>query len=474
MLNLSLMFLKKVLLLIALLSMQSLFAQDSATLNWAKDNAQSLETLGHAAIEKLASEAGVLGFGEGDHGLHEQTDERIALTKFLVEKMGYRLVFMESGFIEGFLVNQFVQGEIQDYQDVVEGFTHNMGAWQEQKELMVWLRDWNIKNPNDRVAFYGLDEPVTGTSLYGVFEQIDPELKPFLTNRRFKKHYENVKSLALKGNRLFKKVEEIYRSRGAAVEPDYIDAIIYFSLSELNSKEQNKLFHEIEKLLKFSKKLMSPLLYRKIHQLQLITNSLKLRLEKPWNPYNKFVANFLGIEYQEPDLSDPQVSFSYWQGYQDTRAGRERLLLDNILWLTKHFNQKGVVFAHNGHLQKTPTNGGAMGTSIGLGSLLSETLGSKYKVIATTMNYFITDDGGIATEWHGQPVLDVENNPDTIEYYLIRTNCNGVCYFLLDQVPPFLEQPIKMRFATNLFEANLALDYDALLYFPTVTHGHPL
>lgn len=453
------------------------FAEDRESIQWAKNSSLSIQNNGYHIFNDLADQATIIGLGEADHALHEQTLARVPFTKYLVSQKGYRLIFMESGFLESFHVQKYIDGEINRYEDIIKGFTHNMGAWQEQKELINWLREWNKNHPDDPVYFFGADEPNTGTSIFSILNVISNELNFLLHDNKFSTIYKNIYDLSLKGNQIFKKVEEFYRKKGSSIEPDYLDAVVYFSIMELNKKEQTILFNQINELVKRAAYLIKDtqsFLYQKIYQLKLVSNSIKLRLKKPWNPYNKIVSSFLKIPYQDPDLSDPKKALKYWQEYQDARAGREYHLLNNVLWLQKKFKKKGVLFAHNGHLQKNLTDGADKGTSIGLGFLLNKKIKSKYKVIATTMNQFLLDNGEIATHWNNQPVLDVEYDDQTLEYYLLRSNCEGVCYFHLKKLPRFLKRPVKMRFSTSLFMTKIKEAYDGVLFFPTVTHGHSL
>jgi hypothetical protein len=349
--------------------------------------------------------------------------------------------------------------------------------------LINWLKDWNQKNLDDKVHFYGLDEPVTGSSLYYVAESIQGELLGNISSEEIKKVFSDLKVLLKKGNRLFEKAEEVtYRLTGSKhLDPDFLDAIVFFSFTELSETEQDSVFKKIEELIEYSSnniKEGNPQLHQNIMQLSLIENSIKLRLEKPWNPFNVKVAKALGIEYNEPDnIGDPDVLKKLYQDYQDQRRGKEQLLLANLLWAQNEFSKKTIMFAHNGHLSKSLVDGGEYGISAGLGFLLFEEVAENYNVIATTMNHFINEDGSIANIWHGVPVINVEDDPESLEYYLSKASepsSMDVLFFDFKNAPTYFDNPVKMRFSTRVIDTAVSASYDGLIYFPEVHRAIPL
>lgn len=141
-------------------------APDQAISDWARSAAQEIQSLKLAAddadlepIRRLVGRAHVVSFGEGLHGAAEPLEFRNRQFRFLVEKMGFTAIAIESGIVEGFLVNRYVLTGAGNLDDVMSrGFGFGFGQLPQQRELVRWMREYNAdRHHAHKVSFYGFD-----------------------------------------------------------------------------------------------------------------------------------------------------------------------------------------------------------------------------------------------------------------------------------------------------------------------------
>ncbi|OOC00730.1 erythromycin esterase family protein [Amycolatopsis azurea] len=110
-------------------------------------------------IAELIGDAKIVAIGENNHHVHEFGDLRNRLLRELVENHGFRVVGFESGFAEGELVQDWLNGAPGDVADVGrDGFTFSLGESPEAHEMLTWLRE------RGDVRYYGLDVPSSAGS----------------------------------------------------------------------------------------------------------------------------------------------------------------------------------------------------------------------------------------------------------------------------------------------------------------------
>jgi erythromycin esterase len=116
----------------------------------------------------------VVAVGESVHGAHEFYALRHRLARFLVERLNFTALAWESGFPEGFLVDDYLHGRRADRDRVLrDGMTMHMGRCEEMATLVDWLRGHNAAGRGP-VHFYGLDLPATGGSLGPALDVVAP------------------------------------------------------------------------------------------------------------------------------------------------------------------------------------------------------------------------------------------------------------------------------------------------------------
>lgn len=133
---------------------------------WARQAAVPIQmTRTHVPIATLEALAGMLGdsrivaLSEGVHGGAEPLVMRNELIEYLVSEHGFSAIAIESGLPESWAVNDFVRGAPGDLDQVVErGFSWGFHRYPQNRDLVAWLRDYNMTQPAARqVDFYGFD-----------------------------------------------------------------------------------------------------------------------------------------------------------------------------------------------------------------------------------------------------------------------------------------------------------------------------
>jgi erythromycin esterase len=118
------------------------------------------------ALSRLIGKADIVVLGEALHGSREPLEVRNALFKHLVKTMGFTAIAIESGIVEGFTANDYVQGSPGTAQEAASrGITFGLNALPQQAELLEWMRAYNADPGNGRkIAFYGMDVSVPAST----------------------------------------------------------------------------------------------------------------------------------------------------------------------------------------------------------------------------------------------------------------------------------------------------------------------
>ncbi len=134
-------------------------ARDAAvplsTLNPAEADTSDLEVL-----REVIGNARVVCLGESAHFTSEFAQLRDRLLRFLVRKLGFSAVALESGLPEGLAVDRWVRGGPGQLADIAQtGITYAFGRCAETHTQLQWMRDWNSTHQERQVGFYGMDVP---------------------------------------------------------------------------------------------------------------------------------------------------------------------------------------------------------------------------------------------------------------------------------------------------------------------------
>ncbi len=139
---------------------------DDAFAKWAAAHALPVTTVEAAAddsdllpLESVIGAARVVAYGEPAHGVHEPLVFRNRLFRFLVERMGFTAIALETGFSESISARSFVENGAGDAGTTARtglGFSRNL----EDRELIQWMREYNATASSAghrKIRLYGID-----------------------------------------------------------------------------------------------------------------------------------------------------------------------------------------------------------------------------------------------------------------------------------------------------------------------------
>jgi erythromycin esterase len=114
------------------------------------------------ALRPMVGDAKIVALSELEHGGAEVLAFRNRLFKYLVEDLGFDAIVVESGVVEGRVVNDYVldgKGELDSV--MKQGFSWTIDLFRQNRELVAWIKEHNDRLPRGarKVKFYGLDVP---------------------------------------------------------------------------------------------------------------------------------------------------------------------------------------------------------------------------------------------------------------------------------------------------------------------------
>jgi len=108
-------------------------------------------------FDELAGRVRVLGLGEATHGSREFADLRLALTKRLVERHGYRVIALEQSAARIRSLLPYVNGQAALTPAVSQLLERGWMGRRSLAELVEWSRRWNIAHSRDPIRLVGVD-----------------------------------------------------------------------------------------------------------------------------------------------------------------------------------------------------------------------------------------------------------------------------------------------------------------------------
>ena len=115
----------------------------------------------YASLDKLARRVRVLGIGEATHGSREFTDFRLAFTRRLIERFGYRAVAIEGSTDKLAQLNEIASGHRSAASVAALASEAGWIGERSRIELTHWLMAWNAAHPSDRARIVGVDPQIT-------------------------------------------------------------------------------------------------------------------------------------------------------------------------------------------------------------------------------------------------------------------------------------------------------------------------
>ncbi len=127
------------------------------------DAPPSIEAAGAAADDgdlepfaRIVGDARVVALGESTHGTSEFFRAKHRLTRFLVERLGFRVFLIEANQLAVERVNEYVKGGPGDAASAMRSMFRVWNT-EEVRDLVEWMRARNARHPGDLVEFVGFD-----------------------------------------------------------------------------------------------------------------------------------------------------------------------------------------------------------------------------------------------------------------------------------------------------------------------------
>jgi erythromycin esterase len=158
---------------------------DNTVINWLKANALPIASADPGTdfkdleqLRLLIGDARIVSLGEATHGTREFFQLKHRMIEYCVSQLGFTMIGFEAEYGATLAVNDYVLNGNGNARDVVAG----MGFWiwdtEEVVALVEWVRAWNIANSR-KVKFYGFDmqdSPASGMHLLAYLERVAPHL----------------------------------------------------------------------------------------------------------------------------------------------------------------------------------------------------------------------------------------------------------------------------------------------------------
>jgi len=112
---------------------------------------------------KKAGLADIVLIGDSTHGTHEFYQQRINLTKRLIQEKQFKLIFIEADWPNTHILNQYIQSQISlsDLQKINPFKKYPVWMWKNQEmfSFLKWLRQYNQQLADDqqKVSLFGMD-----------------------------------------------------------------------------------------------------------------------------------------------------------------------------------------------------------------------------------------------------------------------------------------------------------------------------
>jgi len=385
-------------------------------------------------LDDAIGDARVVAIGESAHYNGESYRLRHRLLRYLVERHGFGAYAMESGFVEGWLTDNWVRGGTDQLGQVMaNGMTSLMGLWTPMRAQLEWMRQHN-RTAARPVGFYGIDLGGSNASLLpgldaviAYLAQADPEFQVDPGIRET--------AAAFAAPSAFSAPTAIAAYGKLASETR--DALTA-GLAELDARLTGR-------RLDYLRRTMADAYERALRSLRLTVTL---------------------------DTVARQLARGDQQGIMFTR---EAAIADTVEWILRR-EDRIVLAAHNGHLQRWPGTLPGMPPVTPMGLHLADRLGGDYLVIGTTSGTGQTLDTG-ADFYTGTLFMDLDPpRPGSLDA-LMAASSDGPFATDLRRLSPADANAVRAasQQRSGGFYADLsALDaYDVIVHLPHVTAAEP-
>lgn len=338
-----------------------LFSQQKV-LDWLGNNAVPIQSVEAdtglddlMAMKTFFQEVKLVGMGEATHGTRDFFKLKHRLIEFFAKEMGFTFIAAEVPFSEALLINEYVLIGVGDPVELLKGVYYWMWQTQETLELVEWMRTYNSALPMaKRVKFYGLDMAVSkgaAASLITFLEKVDPNTLllyfPALKALENENSFDYMQLPKTRQLEIFSQIKDL---------KTYLNHNRQTYLSNVTAREFDLLYRQVEVLVQY-------------------------------------------LEYHNPEESNQKHSRDYY-------------MAENAKWLLDYegTDSKGILWAHNGHIEKHQLSPGKPS----MGNYLVHKLGKWYYSLGTDFN-----QGGF---------LAVNNGLKSMSVGPVRKNSTGHLY----------------------------------------------
>lgn len=402
------------------------------------------------ALFDLTKDKKVVGLGEAGHGLDVYGRLRNQLFAELVRHAGFRAITLESGIVEAAIVDRYVTGadDGPSIEEVLErGFTHGMGPFEETRELVEWVRDYNQvarREGRELVRFLGKDLPREGDTVTVPLEEVRAYLETVGADDAIAAVWPLAEVSAQVTNTVLDGIEAAGYPR--VIDPDHLDFITSVSHDQLTDDERTKLADGVAELATFLAENRHRFVdggvasaeahdwaARMVAVAQQLLADLASRRQHPSDPQATDALRVMERVYTAKGAPMPVVDprrigcFDDPRSIEDNfvgRESRERHLAENVVAIAQAHG-KTLNFAHNSHLARGPCGtriGGELVEGANEGMFIADALGDDYLVVACTHDGSTAPTGSIeamlgAAAGEGAAVLDLKS-PDAVKSWL--------------------------------------------------------
>ncbi|MDH6110283.1 erythromycin esterase [Kitasatospora sp. MAP12-15] len=387
-------------------------------------------------LDEAIGQARVVAIGESAHYNRECYQLRHRLLRYLVERHGFSAYAMETGFVEGQLVDSWVRGGGEQLGQVMAtGTTSLMGLWTQLRAQLEWMREHN-RHAAHPIGFYGIDLPGSMVSLLpgldavlAYLAQVDPEFQVDPSVRET--------ACAHAAASAFSAPAAI--TAYGKLAPERRDALTA-SLAELTARMTGR-----------------RLTYLRRTTLDAYERALvSLRVTVALDTFNR--------EMVRGDR-------------QGMMFNRDATIADTVDWILRR-EDRIVLAAHNGHIQRWPGATPGMAPMTPMGMHLADRLGADYLVIGTTSGTGDILNTG-ADFYTGTLFTDMENpQPGSLDA-LMAASHDGPFATDLRRLSPADTKAVRaasqQRAGIGTFYSDVSpLDaYDVIVHLPHVTAAEP-
>ena len=418
-------------LIVTTLPAQQATSDAGAFLQWARSNATAITTATPGTdvrdlvgLKAVVGEARVVGVGESIHAMREFLGLRQRVAQYLIEEMGFTAVALESGLPDSKMVYDYVLGAPMPPRLWEEGITWTMGSFEGTRELIEWMRAWNLDPKHTRkIRFYGMD--VAGangswlpalTQVLAYLDRVEPEYAALARPRLVALAEKFAKPSFNEANEAYSALSESDRLALAAYTAELADRIaslrhFYVGRSTVEDYEWTSAIAE-----------------------------------------NLRGANAMLVNFEARNRPNP-----VWNA-------RDRMMAENVRWIRGR--EAGVVvLAHNAHVQRAKSVQVLPSQAV-QGMFLASMFGEGYKSIGFTFNRGATAGGP------GQQVPLPPADSTSLDGVLAQV---GKPMFLLDlqKVPAgpardWLNRPVKQRIQNMVTEYNQLESWNAVIFVDSI------